>query len=271
MKLVEEGAGGGPIAISIRGLGKTYRAKSGPVEALADIDLDLRDGEFVSVLGPSGCGKTTILKMIAGIMPKSRGSIMLGGQELTGPSAKVGVVFQSPVLLPWRTVMENVLLPVDVKGGDRQEAVRRARALVELVGLADFAASLPHQLSGGMQQRAAICRALIRQPSILLMDEPFGALDAMTREYMNLELQRIWMERRTTIFLITHSISEAVFLSDRVVTLTARPGRIDEIIAIDFPRPRSIDVFADPKFTAIEARIRAKFAKYAPAPGKSLS
>jgi NitT/TauT family transport system ATP-binding protein len=261
----------GPAAISIRGLGKTYRSKTGPVEALTGIDLDLRDGEFVSVLGPSGCGKTTILKMIAGIVPKSRGSIVVNGQELTGPSAKVGVVFQAPVLLPWRTVMENVLLPVDIKGGDRAAAERRAHALVDLVGLGDFAQSLPHQLSGGMQQRAAICRALISEPSILLMDEPFGALDAMTREYMNLELQRIWMERRTTIFLITHSISEAVFLSDRVVTLTGRPGRIDEIISVDFPRPRSIDVFSDPKFTALAARIRAKFAKYAPAPGKTLS
>ena len=252
-------------AISIRGLGKVYRGSGRPVRALADIDVDLRDGEFVSVLGPSGCGKTTILKMIAGIVPKTSGTILVGGQELKGPSPQVGVVFQAPVLLPWRNVLENVLLPVDVRGGDRQAAEHSARSLLDLVGLGEFAASYPHQLSGGMQQRAAICRALINDPSILLMDEPFGALDAMTREYMNLELQRIWMERRTTIFLITHSITEAVFLSDRVIALTSRPGRIDEIFDIHLKRPRTLDVMSDPRFTALEARIRAKFARYAPA------
>ena len=253
-------------AISVRGLTKTYRASGRPVPALAEINLDLRDGEFVSVLGPSGCGKTTILKIIAGIVRKTTGTIHLHGEELVGPSPRVGVVFQSPVLLPWRTVIENVLLPVDVRGGDKAVAARRAQTLLDLVGLGDFAAVYPHQLSGGMQQRAAICRALISDPSILLMDEPFGALDAMTREYMNLELQRIWMESRKTVFLITHSIAEAVFLSDRVVTLTSRPGRIDEIIDIDLERPRTLAVMSDPRFTALEARIRAKFASYAASP-----
>jgi NitT/TauT family transport system ATP-binding protein len=252
-------------AISIRALTKRYRSSQGAVEAVSGIDLDIEDGEFVSVLGPSGCGKTTILKMIGGIVPKSAGAIHVNGQELRGPSAKVGIVFQSPVLLPWRTVLDNVMLPVDVRNGDRRAARNDALALLRLVGLDDFARSYPHQLSGGMQQRAAICRALINDPSILLMDEPFGALDAMTREYMNLELQRIWMERRKSVFLITHSISEAVLLSDRIVTLTSRPGRIDEILTVDLPRPRTIDMMSSPEFTSLEARIRAKFARYAPA------
>lgn len=251
-------------AISIRGLTKRYHSMQGMVEAVTGIDLDLKEGEFVSVLGPSGCGKTTILKMIGGIVPKSAGTILVKGQELRGPSAKVGIVFQSPVLLPWRTVLDNVMLPIDVLNGDRQAAWREAQALLDLVGLGDFARSYPHQLSGGMQQRAAICRALINDPSILLMDEPFGALDAMTREYMNLELQRIWMERRKSVFLITHSIGEAVLLSDRIVTLTSRPGRVDEILTVDLPRPRTIDMMSSPEFTALEARIRAKFAQYAP-------
>lgn len=253
-------------AISIRGLGKRYRSAQGTVQAVADIDLDLRDGEFVSVLGPSGCGKTTILKMIAGIVPKSSGTIHVQGQELRGPSAQVGIVFQTPVLLPWRTIRDNVLLPVDVRNGNRKDARADADALLRLVGLNEFADSYPHQLSGGMQQRASICRSLINDPSILLMDEPFGALDAMTREYMNLELQRIWMERRKTVFLITHSISEAVLLSDRIVTLTSRPGRIDEIVEVDLPRPRTLAMLADPRFTAIEAHIREKFSIYAPVP-----
>ena len=251
-------------AISIRGLGKRYRGRHGSVEAVADIDLDLDDGEFVSVLGPSGCGKTTILKMIAGIVPKSTGTIEVHGQELRGPSARVGIVFQTPVLLPWRTVRDNVLLPVDVRNGDRKAAGANADALLKLVGLTDFADSYPHQLSGGMQQRASICRALINDPSILLMDEPFGALDAMTREYMNLELQRIWMERRKTVFLITHSISESVLLSDRIVTLTSRPGRIDEIVHVDLPRPRTLAMISDPRFTGLETRIREKFSRYSP-------
>lgn len=258
--------GDGAAAISIRNLSKSYNSSQGVVKAVSGIDLDLRDGEFVSVLGPSGCGKTTILKMIGGIVPKSSGTIHVNGHELRGPSSRVGIVFQSPVLLPWRTILDNVMLPIDVRNGDRQAARDRALSLLQLVGLADFAQSYPHQLSGGMQQRAAICRALVNDPSILLMDEPFGALDAMTREYMNLELQRIWLERRKTVFLITHSIGEAVLLSDRIVTLTSRPGRIDEILTVDLPRPRTIDMMSSPGFTALEARIRAKFAQYAPVP-----
>jgi NitT/TauT family transport system ATP-binding protein len=265
--MAESMAASRPTAISIRGLSKRYRSPQGPVDAVADIDLDVGDGEFISVLGPSGCGKTTVLKMIGGIVPKTRGTIHVHGHELKGPSAKVGIVFQTPVLLPWRSIRDNVLLPIDVRNGDRVKARAEAQALLALVGLEDFAESYPHQLSGGMQQRAAICRALIGDPSILLMDEPFGALDAMTREYMNLELQRIWMERRKSVFLITHSITEAVLLSDRIVTLTSRPGRVDEIIDVGLERPRTIAMMSDPRFIELEARIRAKFARYAPAPG----
>ncbi len=257
-------------AVSIRHLGKRYRSSRGPVEAVSDVDLDLREGEFISVLGPSGCGKTTILKMIGGIVPRSSGTIHVAGKELRGPSDRVGIVFQAPVLLPWRSIIENVMLPIDVAGGDRKAKRGDALALLQLVGLGEFADAYPHQLSGGMQQRAAICRALITDPAILLMDEPFGALDAMTREYMNLELQRIWMERRKTVFLITHSIAEAVLLSDRIVTLTSRPGRIDEIVEVDLPRPRNLKTMSSPRFSELEGRIREKFARYAPTAGGQL-
>ena len=216
------------------------------------------EGEFVSVVGPSGCGKSTILKMLAGIVPLSGGTIAIEGERLTGPSEKVGVVFQSPVLLPWRTVYDNVLLPSTCGASRARERGPRARALVELVGLDGFEDRYPFELSGGMQQRVAICRALITDPAILLMDEPFGALDAMTREHMNLELQRIWLEKRKTVLLITHSIPEAVFLSDRVIVMTSRPGTIDEIVEIDLPRPRELDMTSDERFGRYAKRIRAQ-------------
>ena len=246
-------------AISIRALSKSYRTRKGAIHALASLTFDLHHGEFVSVVGPSGCGKSTILKLIAGIIPPSAGSIAIDGAPLTGPSDKVGVVFQSPVLLPWRTVYENILLPVDVRRRPRADARASAMELIELVGLTGFEERYPFELSGGMQQRVAICRALITDPAILLMDEPFGALDAMTRESMNLELQRIWLEKRKTVFLITHSIPEAVFLSDRVIVLSSRPGRIDEIIDIDLERPRDLDLMSDERFGTYTKRIRAKF------------
>jgi len=246
-------------AIGVRGLGKTYRTRSGPIAALRDVSFDIAHGEFVSVVGPSGCGKSTILRILAGIVRRSRGTVAIDGETLAGPSDKVGVVFQSPVLLPWRSVRDNVLLPVQVRREDPRAHHAQAMALIGLVGLTGFERRYPAELSGGMQQRVAICRALITDPAILLMDEPFGALDAMTREHMNLELQRIWMDRRKTVFLITHSIQEAVFLSDRVMIMSSRPGTIDEIVAIDLPRPRSLDLLADPRFAAYAQRIRARF------------
>ncbi len=247
-------------AISVRGLGKSYPSRKGRIEALRDISFDVTRGEFVSVVGPSGCGKSTILKLIAGIVPKTAGAIHLEGQPITGPSSHVGVVFQAPVLLPWRTIYENIMLPVDVRRQSRDD-LNHARALnlLKLVGLENFDNRYPFELSGGMQQRAAICRALITDPAILLMDEPFGALDAMTREHMNIELQRIWMERRKTVFFITHSIPESVFLSDRVIVMTSRPGQIDEIVDIDLPRPRTLDMMTEDRFGKYARHIRAKF------------
>ena len=246
-------------AMSARSLSKVYRTRKGPIRALESISFDIPHGEFVSVVGPSGCGKSTILKMLAGIVPQSGGSIAIDGNRLIGPSEKVGIVFQSPVLLPWRTVYDNVLLPVDVRREPRAEAAPRAKMLIELVGLTGFEDRYPFELSGGMQQRVSICRALITDPAILLMDEPFGALDAMTREHMNLELQRIWLEQRKTVLLITHSIPEAVFLSDRVIVMTSRPGTIDEIVRIDLPRPRELDVTSEERFGQYAKRIRGKF------------
>lgn len=247
-------------SIGLDHVAKSYRSRSGVVHALEAISLDVAPGEFVSIVGPSGCGKSTLLKIIAGIVPQSAGVVAVEGEVLRGASDKVGVVFQSPVLLPWRTALENIALPLDVRREPRSAALQSARDLIRLVGLAGFENKYPSELSGGMQQRVGICRALITDPSILLMDEPFGALDAMTREHMNLELQRIWTERRKTVFLITHSIPEAVFLSDRIVVMTARPGRIDEIIAIDLPRPRSFAMMSEPEFGRYANRIRAKFA-----------
>jgi NitT/TauT family transport system ATP-binding protein len=250
---------GNAPAISARSLSKVYRTRKGPIRALDSVSFDVGHGEFVSVVGPSGCGKSTVLKMLAGIVPQSDGTIAIDGDRLVGPSEKVGIVFQSPVLLPWRTVYDNILLPIDVRREPRAGADARARALVELVGLTGFEDRYPFELSGGMQQRVAICRSLITDPAILLMDEPFGALDAMTREHMNLELQRIWLEKRKTVLLITHSIPEAVFLSDRVIVMTSRPGTIDEIIGIDLPRPRELDITAEERFGGYAKRIRAKF------------
>lgn len=246
--------------ISIQGVSKVYRtARQEQVRALAEINLEIKQAEFVSILGPSGCGKSTLLKIVGGLLPRSSGTILLNGRPIEGPRNEMGIVFQDPVLLPWRTVLENTLLPAEVMRLDLRAANQRARELIRLVGLEDFADKYPMELSGGMRQRNAIIRALIHDPSVLLMDEPFGALDAMTREQMNLELQRIWLERRKTVFFITHSIPEAVFLADRVVVMTARPGRIAEVFPIDIPRPRSLSTMGDPKFVALTQRIRGLF------------
>ena len=212
--------------IGIDKVSKTYvTASSGSVHALNKVDLQIGEGEFVCVVGPSGCGKSTLLRMLAGLDTYDAGSLSLDDQAVTGPSGKVGVVFQAANLLPWLTVRENVRLPLRV-GRPSRCGRHRIDCLLEMAGLAEFGARYPYELSGGMQQRAGICRALARDPQILLMDEPFGALDALTRERMNIELQRIWQANRKTILLITHSISEAIFLGDRVVVMSARPGRV---------------------------------------------
>jgi NitT/TauT family transport system ATP-binding protein len=239
---------------------KVYRATKGrSVEALTDISLSIHDGEFLSIVGPSGCGKSTFLSLVAGLMPMSDGSVKIAGRQVTGPSTDVGIVFQSALLLDWRTVLENIMVPIEVMGLPRKEYRDRARELLDMSGLSTFADNYPWQLSGGMQRRVAICRALVFNPPILLLDEPFGALDAMTRDYMNIELMRIWQQSKKTVILITHSISEAVLLSDRVAVMSPAPGRILEVIDIDIPRPRSLDVTASPRFGEIANHIRTFF------------
>ena len=246
--------------IEVRGLGKRYRSAAGDdIVALRNLSLEIAAASFVSVVGPSGCGKSTLLKIVAGIIPKSEGSIGLDGEEVAGPNDKIGVAFQSPVLLPWRTVFDNVLLPVDARRMARDRYRQRAGELLRLVGLQGFEHKYPFELSGGMQQRASICRALITDPSVLLMDEPFGALDAMTREYMNVWLQSLWLESRKTVLFITHSIPEAVFLGDLVVVMSSRPGTVDELVTIDLPRPRALSVMTSERFGGYVSRIRSRF------------
>lgn len=244
--------------IAVRNLSKVYPTATGAgVHALSHVDLNIREGEFLSVVGPSGCGKSTLLRIVAGLDVHDEGDLDLAGTAVTGPSAQVGVVFQAANLLPWLTVRENVRLPLRVGGytGESDGAIDR---LLEMTGLSDFRDRFPYELSGGMQQRAGICRALVRNPRILLMDEPFGALDALTRERMNLELQRIWQSSGKTVMLITHSISEAVFLGDRVIVMSARPGRIVADLKVNIERPRSLDsIISDPEYSRLTREIRS--------------
>ena len=244
--------------IVIKGLEKRYPTLQGaPVHALSDVNLEVGKSELLTVVGPSGCGKSTLMRILAGLDTPTSGSVMVKGEPVTGPSRNIGIVFQQATLLPWQTVLSNVLLPARAQRLDR---VQRGRALLDLVGLADFADRYPFELSGGMQQRVAICRALICDPSILLMDEPFGALDAMTREQMNSELIRIQAEQQKTIIFITHSIPEAVFLGDRVLVMTPRPGRIAEIADINLPKPRTLASMGEARFAALCSDIRSVFA-----------
>ncbi len=237
--------------IDLQKVGMTYMAASGPVEALADISLRVGAGQFVSLVGPSGCGKSTLLRIVAGLRPATRGEVNVTGRKVTRPIPDIGMVFQAPILLKWRSILQNVLLPAELAGRDASGLRGRALQLLDMAGLGGFAEKLPRELSGGMQQRAALCRALLLDPPLLLMDEPFGALDAMTRDDMALELLRIWGETsgtRKTVIFVTHSIAEAVFLSDRVVVVTPRPGRIAADIAIDLPRPRTVELRASAAF-----------------------
>ena len=243
--------------IAVRHLWMSYGGGKDAVVALADIDFHVREGEFVAIVGPSGCGKSTLLRILAGLMPPTEGEAKLAGTPIRGPRRDIGVVFQSPVLFPWRTVLSNAEVPVDVQGLDRKAMRARAIDLLKLVGLDGFESRYPRELSGGMQQRVSLVRALIHDPALLLMDEPFGALDAMTRESMHIELQRIWMERRKTVVFITHSIAEAVFLADRVLVMTPRPGRIGAELTIDLPRPRALEVVNTETFGGYVRQIRA--------------
>jgi NitT/TauT family transport system ATP-binding protein len=227
--------------IRLRDVGKIYDTRNGTVEACADVSLDIKEHEFVAVVGPSGCGKTTIMKMVAGLQPHTSGTITVGGHVVDRPQTDVGIVFQEAILLDWRDVLANVTLQVEIRKLDRATYEPIARHLIDATGLKGFEHKKPYELSGGMRQRVSICRALVHDPPLLLMDEPFGALDALTREQISMDIQRVWMEKRKTALHITHSIPEAVLLADRVVVMSPRPGRIVEIIDIDLPRPRRLD------------------------------
>jgi NitT/TauT family transport system ATP-binding protein len=246
-------------AMAIQHLSKTYASRGWPTIALDDIDFSVEEGEFIAIVGPSGCGKSTLLKVLGGLLEATTGEVRLRGTPVAGPRRDIGIVFQSPVLFPWRTVIDNVLLPIDVQRRKRPEFRSEASELLSLVGLSGLEKRYPWELSGGMQQRVAICRGLIHDPAMLMMDEPFGALDAMTREHMNVELQRIWLERQKTILFITHSISEAVFLADRVLVMTPQPGRVMTSLKIDLPRPRPLEVMNTSAFGSYVARLREYF------------
>ena len=244
--------------IALDRVGMVYSAASGAVEALREISVGVGAGELAALVGPSGCGKSTLLRIIAGLRPATSGTVGGGGRPVDGPLHAVGMVFQAPVLLKWRRVLDNVLLPAELAGLDSRRYQPRARELLSLVGLDGFADKYPRELSGGMQQRAALCRALLLDPPLLLMDEPFGALDAMTRDELNLELLRVWgegNERRKTIVFVTHSIPEAVFLADRVVVLTPRPGRVASIVPVPLPPPPTIASRGAADFGAVTLQI----------------
>jgi NitT/TauT family transport system ATP-binding protein len=247
--------------IELDRVGMVYGAAGGPVQALREISFAVDRGEFVALVGPSGCGKSTLLRLVAGLRLATTGRVSVGGRPVSRPIPEVGMVFQAPVLLKWRTILDNVLLPAELSGRDRSAYRDRAEELLRLVGLDAFAARLPHELSGGMQQRASLCRALLLDPPLLLMDEPFGALDAMTRDEMNVELLRVWGEAgrpegvRKTVLFVTHSIPEALFLADRVVVMTPRPGRVARIFTPALPRPRTVETRGAAEFARLTLAI----------------
>jgi NitT/TauT family transport system ATP-binding protein len=243
------------MILEIKDLMKAFPKKKGEMVAIADFDLDVEEGEFVCILGPSGCGKTTILRIIAGLETHTRGQILLNGKEISGPGSDRGMVFQEFALFPWRTVRRNVEFGLELKGVPQEERRERTQKFIELVGLKGFEDYHPYQLSGGMKQRVAIARALANEPAILLMDEPFGALDAQTRNLMQKELLRIWSETKKTVIFITHSVDEALFLADRIVVMTARPSNIGQIYEIKWPRPRDR---ASPEFATLRKQILAQ-------------
>ncbi|MFT4115221.1 ABC transporter ATP-binding protein [Bradyrhizobium sp.] len=243
--------------IDMTRVAKTYAALDGStVRAVDSVTATIKRGEFISILGPSGCGKSTLMMMIAGLLAPSEGEITMAGSRVRGPNENVGVVFQDPILFPWRSVKQNVELPGEISGLSRGRRGERAMEMLKLVNLSGFENKFPSELSGGMQQRVAIARALSGAPAVLLMDEPFGALDAMTREQMNLEMQRISLQSGVTIIFVTHSISEAAFLSDRVFVMSGRPSTVREIVTIDIPRPREIGLMNSDRFGAYVSRLR---------------
>jgi NitT/TauT family transport system ATP-binding protein len=249
--------------VCILGVDKVFSPRGRvALKAVDNVSFDIRAGEFVSIVGPSGCGKSTLLMMVSGLIPATNGEVVIESKRVRQPYANLGIVFQRDALLEWRTVLDNVLLQIDIRHLDRSEFTSRAEDLLARAGLAGFEKYYPWELSGGMRQRVAICRALVSNPSLLLMDEPFGALDAMTREQMNLDLQRIWLEDRKTVLFITHSISEAVFLSDRVIVMSPRPGRIAADVTIELPRPRKLSMREASSFGRYVAQIRETFQSF---------
>ncbi len=248
-----------PASIEVSGVRMVFRRGGTETHALDTVDLSFGQGEFVAIVGPSGCGKSTLMRIMAGLLPATAGQVVFGGRQVTAPVKELGIVFQNPVLLNWRTVLGNVMLQIEMRGLDSRRYLDQARSLLELVGLKDFMASYPRELSGGMMQRAAIVRALIHDPPVLFMDEPFGALDALTREQMRTDLESLLADRPKTVLFITHSIDEAVLLADRVVVMSPRPGRIERIMSVDLPRPRGLEGRLLPGFTKLHETITEIF------------
>ena len=261
-RAVEPGSGSVPVArtaVELAGVAKTYRRRGVETHALASVDLAIREGEFLAIVGPSGCGKSTLLRLVAGLHLASAGEVRIGGRVVDRPQTALGIVFQSPVLLDWRDALDNVLVQVELRGLDPSAYRERALELLDQVGLRDFADRYPHELSGGMRQRVAIARALIHDAPLLLMDEPFGALDALTREQMRLDLEALWLATRKTVLFITHSVDEAVLLADRVVVMTPRPGRIERVLDIGIARPRGLAARRDAAFAEATQQITDLF------------
>ncbi len=244
----------GPVLVA-DGITMTFQGQS-PLEALEGVSLEVGAGEFLCIVGPSGCGKSTLLRVLGGLVTPTSGRVYLDGEVLTAPRRQIGLVFQKANLMPWRTVVRNVTLPLEIQKVEAAEARRRAGELLKLVGLEGFEDAYPHELSGGMEQRVAIARALIHDPAIMLLDEPFGALDALTREQMNLELLRVWEAKRKTVVMVTHSIQEAVFLADRILVMSSRPGRIEATVSVSLPRPRRLEMLYGDEFGVLSHQVR---------------
>ena len=249
------------LAIQLEDVGMVYRSQGKDVTALTSVNLDIRQGEFISLLGPSGCGRTTLLRIVADLLQPTSGRVTVDGTDAktARQSKKYGMVFQSPVLYEWRTVQKNVELPLELMKLSKEERADRSRKMLELVGLSKFADHYPQQLSGGMQQRVGIARALALRPEILLMDEPFSALDEFTKEKLQEDLLRIWSKTNKTVLFVTHSIAEAVFLSDRICVLSPRPGRLSAVVDVDLPRPRTADIRSSPEFNQLVTKVRHSF------------
>lgn len=246
--------------VDIRDVRKVYSTRRGPVEALARVSLQVGRGEFVSLLGPSGCGKSTLLMIIGGLVAPTSGNVFIDGVEVKQAQTDLGIVFQDPVLLDWRNSLENVMIQIEARRLDRNAYLPRAAQLLASVGLVEFQDKYPFELSGGMRQRVSICRALVHRPRLLLMDEPFGSLDALTRDQLNFDLQLMWLQEPVTVMLVTHSIPEAVFLSDRIIVMSPRPGSIDTVVRVDLPRPRGLDIQETSDFSRYVHDIKRGFA-----------